>query len=397
MKEKTRDKVARVRIIYLILCFLINVVGIVALAFINQLLVDQLIGLLIIVVVFSIIITIAIMHNRNNKMFVDYDTSYSRLFIRLSICWGITIAGVFVPEFFVPVMLMPAIISTVCADMISLSYSLFLISCFCYVSNAGNLVILCYIILILISQVISSYMKYSKQSFRVDVLFMVLCSNIVVPVIFYYFTYYEITWKVFVFGIGVGIAVCLFFATVFNYMLKKSKNDYANKYNLILSPNYGLVQDVKNFSQVEYNHAIKVSRLAAECAKEIGADPLVACCGGFYYRIGKMEGEPEIDNAVKLATNHCFPRDVIDILAEYGGILSRPSTPESAIVHMVDCLVCKMEIIEQDKTASAWNEDMIIYQTLNEFSQNGFYDDSGLSMNQFLKIREKLVNADLRY
>ena len=107
-----------------------------------------------------------------------------------------------------------------------------------------------------------------------------------------------------------------------------------------------------------------------------------------------MEGEPEIDNAIRLAEENCFPRDVITIISEYGGIISKPSTPESAIVHMVDSLVTKIELLDEDTMSSEWNQDMVIYQTLNDFSQAGFYDNSGLSMNQFLRVRQKLVNEE---
>ena len=107
-----------------------------------------------------------------------------------------------------------------------------------------------------------------------------------------------------------------------------------------------------------------------------------------------MEGEPEIDNALRLANNHCFPTDVMAVMEEYGGVLRLPQTPESAIVHMVDTLVTKIEVLDQDTMSSTWNQDMVIYQTLNELSQKGFYDESGLSINQFLKIREKLVQED---
>ena len=40
---------------------------------------------------------------------------------------------------------------------------------------------------------------------------------------------------------------------------------------------------------------------------------------------------------------------------------------------------------------------MIIYQTLNELSATGIYDESGLSMNQFLKVRELLVREEIVY
>ena len=40
---------------------------------------------------------------------------------------------------------------------------------------------------------------------------------------------------------------------------------------------------------------------------------------------------------------------------------------------------------------------MVIYQTLNELSATGMYDESGLSMNQFLKVRELLVREGMSY
>ena len=68
-----------------------------------------------------------------------------------------------------------------------------------------------------------------------------------------------------------------------------------------------------------------------------------------------------------------------------------PSTKESAIVHMVDSLVTKIEVLGETTMANEWNQDMVIYQTLNEYSSRGVYDNSGISINQFLKIRERLV------
>ena len=146
---------------------------------------------------------------------------------------------------------------------------------------------------------------------------------------------------------------------------------------------------------MEYDHARRVSRLARTCTSAIKGNALAAACGGMYYRLGKIEGRPEIQNAVKLANNHCFPKDVISIMTEYGGIVRKPQTPESAIVHMCDVLVTKMEALSsKESMQSNWNQDMVIYQTLNDYSQRGFYDESGLSMNQFLIVREKMIREE---
>ena len=61
---------------------------------------------------------------------------------------------------------------------------------------------------------------------------------------------------------------------------------------------------------------------------------------------------------------------------------------------MVNGLVKKIEVFDSYTMASEWNQDMVIYQTLNEYSASGIYDQSGLGMNMFLKIREYLVNEE---
>ena len=72
-----------------------------------------------------------------------------------------------------------------------------------------------------------------------------------------------------------------------------------------------------------------------------------------------------------------------------------PSSIESAIVHIADCLVTKFDLLDKDTFSSTWNRDIVVYQTMNEKSAEGLYDRSGLTMNQFLKIRELLVKEDL--
>ena len=71
------------------------------------------------------------------------------------------------------------------------------------------------------------------------------------------------------------------------------------------------------------------------------------------------------------------------------------SSIESAIVQMVDGLIKKLEALDKtSKIEGGWNKEMVIYQTLNDFSAQGLYDQSGLSMNMFLKIREYLVKEE---
>ena len=106
--------------------------------------------------------------------------------------------------------------------------------------------------------------------------------------------------------------------------------------------------------------------------------------------MGKRLGEPIVKNGVQHAKQLCFPRPLQQILAEYYGEESKISTPESAIVHMIDGLFVKLEVLEKDVGKSKWNLEILVSQTLNDFSTAGLYDNSGLSMNQFLKTRDIL-------
>ena len=130
-------------------------------------------------------------------------------------------------------------------------------------------------------------------------------------------------------------------------------------------------------------------------AKEVGYRANLCLAGGFYYRMGRWIGEPYIKNAVNKAESLCFPAELISILAEYYGEEQLPSSPESALVHMVDAVVIRLEAMEQNVGQSVWNRDIVIYQTVNDFSSSEIYDHSGMSMNQFLKIREFLAKEEL--
>lgn len=163
------------------------------------------------------------------------------------------------------------------------------------------------------------------------------------------------------------------------------------EYMELLRDSFPLVKDIRTYSMKEYLRAKKVSKLAGLCTKEVGGNEYLAEAAGFYYRLGLLEGEPIVENGVKLAYDNCLPDTVIEILEEYNGLYRLPQTKESAIIHMVDVCVKKAELLKQNKLNSEWNDTMVIYQTLNEISATGIYDESTLSMNQFLKVRDIMV------
>lgn len=218
--------------------------------------------------------------------------------------------------------------------------------------------------------------------------------TIVIVSVSYYTQYSTVEWKMlFIFACNAALNLAGMELAV-RFLQPKLQELEETSLTRILEKNYPLVQAIQGFSEIDYTHAVKVSNLCSECAKQVHAKEELCRAAGFYYRLGRMEGEPYIENGVILAENVCFPPDLIQILKEYNGILSPISTKESAIVHMVDRIVTKLDLLDKSTFSSNWNQDMVIYQTLNEESATGIYDESGLGMNQFLIIREFLVKGE---
>ena len=162
----------------------------------------------------------------------------------------------------------------------------------------------------------------------------------------------------------------------------------------MLDEEFEAAKELRRFSAKEYEHAKLVSKVAKECAHIAGADETLCAVGGLYYRIGIIKGEQIAENGELVAAEKCFPEKIYQIIKEYYGELALPSTPESAIVQMIDGVLCRIEEMRANDEMNDWNKDMAIYHTLTEFSSNGMYNESGLSMHKFLEIREYLVKEE---
>lgn len=388
------SKLSSQRLRYCALIIVIFLLGSLHLTLRNAMLIDELLCVLTIDIFFLVIFFLALHRKRVlGQLKGNRSTNYRNLTIVILVAWLLLTVFSYLPDFFAPVMLIVFLLVPIMDDTLAICIGLYMNCILCLTSGLSMYVMYCYTILTICGVLLAAYMSNKKDILGIHLI--IFSTNIVVPVIFYYFAYLEIDVRIFLYGVVEGLVSCGFLFVYHRFATPVLVQEEMHKYDDIISNDYPLVNDIKQYSMAEYQHGLRVSRLSHACALEIHVKEKTAACGGFYYRLGKMEGEPEIDNAVKLATNNCFPNDVIEILKEYNGILRLPQTPESAIVHMVDHLVTKMELLNRNTMSSTWNQDMVIYQTLNELSQQGFYDQSGLTMNQFLKVREKLVMEDM--
>lgn len=335
-----------------------------------------------------------LMVNRRQKGEILSNPSepYTGLMVATVIISAGLVIYAFLPHYTVPFLFFAFLTTKTSSGELGMIVSLFLAIYFCINVSAGIYEISCYILLILAGTALTPL--YESEKNRPALSFIVFCISVAVPCIFSYLPAGQINLKVIVYGLATGLLTDLLFILLFDKMNRRVAEREEKSLREIISDSFPLVQEIRSFSPADYQHAKAVSLLSAKCATVAGLRADIAAAGGFYYRLGILGGEPVVENGVLLAQLNCFPQEVITILAEYNGTERRISTPESAVVNLVNQLVSRFEHLKEETKKSSWNREIVIYQTMNEITSSGLYDSSGLSINAYLRIREFLVRGE---
>lgn len=391
MKE---EKISVYRVLPVFGMFISMLAACGALCLLNKNEIDEIICVAFVIIGFVPIGVFELAYERNRGMIGNNaQTTYGRMALGFFICSVVMVVISFMPEFFRPVILLPLIMAAFSNESMAMITAL-LFNCILTMTTGGSFFeVLSYTILVMIGALFSKALK--ENDYRIYVAGIYVCSGIVFPNIFYYLANEEIVISNLIYAFLNGIIVLIYAVFLFPKNVQETEDEVLHRYERFLEDDYVQVRSVRNYSWIEYCHAKKVSDIACKYAMRLGFKAELAKAAGFYYRIGRWEGEPVVENAIKKAHELCFPQELVDILSEYNGEQKLPSTPESALVHIIDALIIKLELLETEVGTSQWNREVLIHQTLNEFSTAGLYDNSGLSINAFIKIREWLAKEEL--
>ena len=388
------EKISIYRVIPCIAIFCSAMVSAGVLCYINQLQFDEMFCVGIVILGILPLLFFEMTYERRREgLFHNIQTTYGRIALGFFLCCVLMLIMSFLPEFFRPVMLFPLIMVAFSNENIGLMTGLFFNVLLALTTGESFHELLAYTVMISIACVLAKVLK--QQEYRIYIGLILLFMSVLFSSVFCYLTNETITPTQMLYAAANGIAVCLYAVLIYPINKQKTEEDISYHYETLLHDDYSLLRELKNYSQAEYRHARKVSDIAYKYALQLGYKADLASVAGLYYRLGHLEGEPFVENGVRLAEKHCFPKELIHILQEYAGEKELPSTPESALVHMIDGILLKIELLDKQVGTSQWNREVLIYQTLNEYSTAGLYDASGLSINAFIKIRELLAKEEL--
>lgn len=395
-----QERFAAKRVFHIVLIFCVATGYSVAAGFLGKSYLDTKICLVLIdLLFFSLFLMMLISERKEKHIAANLETDYRKIFFGFLVSAILMLCFFKVPAYIRPVILIPMIMTALSNSEIAFCTAVYLNTIFAVAFQCSAYEILCYSLLTVFGCILAKTMEHmlpgERRKNKVWYSLLILSLQTAVPVFFYYFNYQESSYVIIEEGLLSGCICILFVLFVYPWLVTSRIKEVDRLLEGIIDENYSLVKDLKNFSMAEYEHALRVSKMAGKCAALVGADEGVCKAAGFYYRIGVLDGDPMVENGVYTAQLYYFPAEVTAIISEYYGEKKMPSTIDSAIVQMADGVVKKLEALNGTNTMqSGWNKEMVIYQTLNEYSTEGLYDQSGLSMNMFLKIREYMVKEE---
>lgn len=364
------------------------------LCYVNELELNQIICVIFLVIAFMPLIIFELAFERRREMLgKNNQTTFQRAMSGFFICCLVMLGISFMPEYFRPVILLPIIMSGFSNDVLGLITGMFFNILLAFTTGGSFYELLAYTMLVLVGGMLSKMIKYVE--YRLFAALLYLFSSILFPNIFSYYANETIEFSNLGLGLINGIVVAIYVIVLYPNIREKTNREKHYYYGDILADEYSTVRAIRSASPVNYYHARKVSEIACKYALQLELDADLAAAAGFYYRLGKWQGGPPIEKGVQMATKLCFPEELIQILREYNATDDLPSTPESALVHIIDGVLTKLERSKAEIETSQWNKEVLIHQTLNDFSSAGYYDKSGLSINTFIKIREWLLKEEL--
>lgn len=387
------EYVSRKRVNKMMAIFMVMIAYSLLLGILKGMLLDQLLCMMILDLVFCAILTFLLEQQRlSGKLCGNRTTDYNKVLtgVLLASLFGV-VCGFF-PAFVRPVLAIVIVVTGFSSEWLGLCIGIYysiILSITCGMSMHE---VFCYFMLTLSCSML--FAVWENPRLKKSFMIVMGCLQTLMPPLFYYLEYRKYNLRILLLSLLMGVVLTIVLHYGYEKMYDLREHEIDNLLQDMLEDEYAAAKELRRFSMKEYRHAKLVSKVARDCARIAGADETLCAVGGLYYRIGVLKGEYIAKNGKMVAAEKCFPEKVYQIIREYYGVLELPSTPESAIVQMIDGVLCRIEEMCANDELDEWNKDMVVYHTLTEFLSNGMYNNANLSMHKFLEIREYLVKEE---
>ena len=162
-------------------------------------------------------------------------------------------------------------------------------------------------------------------------------------------------------------------------------------------PEYELLAQLKKIDKKAYFHAVHTAYFADKAARKIGADHMLAKAGGYYHRIGLIQGQDTIQNTLLVGTSCKFPVSLMDLLKEYGTKIGTQLSKEAAIVQIADAVVSSISYLFEKNDSLQVNYEQVVDVIIRKKMDKGDFSYCELSLKDLQQIKLMFKEERLYY
>lgn len=194
-------------------------------------------------------------------------------------------------------------------------------------------------------------------------------------------------------NIGLVSTFVLYFGAKYAVMRFVLKQGTKRQFKDITKDNAKGIKLLKEKSLSLYYHSKDVAEMSKNAAIEIGANPYIAYAGGMYHDIGKLFGKEYVKEGIKYAKKNGLPREVCSIILTHNVKVNYPKTKEAAIVMLADTAASAAMYLKSKESKNV-NEKTVIENALIQRLGSGTLNESGLSIEEFYKIKQSFIKTE---
>ncbi len=207
----------------------------------------------------------------------------------------------------------------------------------------------------------------------------------------------EFIFRTFVFT-GTNLLVSFLLLTgLLKYLSFRVLHKSTDRFSEINDPEFELLVQLKEKNLRAYYHAVHTAHFCEKLAEKIGADPQLCKAGGYYHKIGRMRGQSNLVNALKIAEEYSFPPSLISLLREYGSKNTTLRSKEAAIVLISDAMVSSVMFLFEKNKDARLNYEQLVSVVFAKQLESGYLDECDLTMSELSTIKRCFMEEKLYY
>ena len=172
---------------------------------------------------------------------------------------------------------------------------------------------------------------------------------------------------------------------------------YRDKYLVINDQEFALLVDLKSYSKEEYYRAVHTAYFCDRIAKKLGLDADAAKAGGYYHRIGLLQGAVTLEKTEELLAPHAFPPEARRLLEEYLTPDVNLKSKEAAVLLLADTVISSvLQLFAGDPKAQI-DYDMLIEKIFKEKTEDPILSECSITMGEITSMKNTFKEEKLYY